>query len=137
MQYNAWLALTERQQFEIVQQQERELKLLKAINEKLGAVNEIVQQRACQECGNPLTQASNSQGNGYCEDCHDRSLSHDYEYDYEKRVWHYLVIEVATEQIIPNGQTDNDQNAYDLCMAHPQPAYVKKVLTNETIHRNF
>lgn len=56
---------------------------------------------------------------------------------YEEQVWRYLVIEVATQQIIPNGQTDNDQNAHDLCMAHPKPAYVKKVLTNEILYRNF
>lgn len=60
--------------------------------------------------------------------------------DYRLQVWRYVVIEVAPELKHRYGQSwgfDDDNQAVLFCTARGKPAFVRKVLTDEVIYRNY
>lgn len=58
---------------------------------------------------------------------------------YFEQVWHFLVREWKSGvlQIVPNGQTDNEDNAVRMALDHCRPAHVLNVWTGEIIYRNY
>jgi hypothetical protein len=58
---------------------------------------------------------------------------------YHKQVWKYLVYELryGNFQLAADGQTDCDRQAFQMAAESTCPAYVKDVLRDEVIYRNY